>query len=199
MPPLKNDDTSSLSHTKWNCQYHIVFTPKYRRKAIYAKLRSDIGKYLRRLCEYKGVEIVEAHAMPDHIHMLVKIPPKMAVSSFMGYLKGKSSLMIFDEHANLKYNYGSRHFWSEGYYVSTVGLNNKTIVNYIKNQELEDQLKDKKSIKEYKERLRVSKSDKENWAIKNTPKSGWPVTSLEGDAKNHALKTWIFIVIIIFT
>ena len=193
MPPLKNDDTSSLSHTKWNCQYHIVFTPKYRRKAIYAKLRSDIGKYLRRLCEYKGVEIVEAHAMPDHIHMLVKIPPKMAVSSFMGYLKGKSSLMIFDEHANLKYNYGSRHFWSEGYYVSTVGLNKKTIVNYIKNQELEDQLKDKKSIKEYKERLRVSKSDKGNWAIKNTPKSGWPVTSLEGDAKNHALKTWIFI------
>ena len=193
MPPLKNDDTSSLSHTKWNCQYHIVFTPKYRRKAIYAKLRSDIGKYLRRLCEYKGVEIVEAHAMPDHIHMLVKIPPKMAVSSFMGYLKGKSSLMIFDEHANLKYNYGSRHFWSEGYYVSTVGLNKKTIVNYIKNQELEDQLEDKRSLKEYKERLRVSKSDKGNWAIKNTPKSGWPVTSLEGDAKNHALKTWIFI------
>ena len=113
--PHKNDDTSSLSHTKWNCQYHIVFTPKYRRKAIYAKLRADIGKYLRRLCEYKGVEIVEAQACSDHIHMLVKIPPKMSVSSFMGYLKGKSSLMIFDEHANLKYNYGSRHFWSEGY------------------------------------------------------------------------------------
>jgi putative transposase len=100
--PKRNDDTSSLSHTKWNCQYHIVFTPKYRRKAIYGKLRADIGKYLRRLCEYKGVEIVEAHAMSDHIHMLVKIPPKIAVSSFMGYLKGKSSLIIFDEHANLK-------------------------------------------------------------------------------------------------
>ena len=147
----KNDDTSSLSHTKWNCQYHIVFTPKYRRKAIYAKLRSDIGKYIRRLCEYKGVEIVEAHAMADHIHMLVKIPPKISVSSFMGYLKGKSSLMIFDEHANLKYNYGNRHFWSEGYYVSTVGLNKKTVENYIRNQELEDQIADKKSIKEYKD------------------------------------------------
>ena len=137
MSKIKNDDTSSLSHTKWNCQYHIVFTPKYRRKAIYAKLRTDIGKYLRRLCEYKGVEIVEAHAMADHIHMLVKIPPKMA--------------MIFDEHANLKYNYGSRHFWSEGYYVSTVGLNKKVIINYIKNQELEDQLEDKRSLKEYKD------------------------------------------------
>ena len=151
MPPLKNDGTSSLSHTKWNCQYHIVFTPKYHRKAISAKLRSDIGKYLGRLCEYNGFEIVEENAMPDHIHMIVKIPPKMAVSSFMGYLKDKSSLMIFDEHANLKYNYGSRHFWSEGYYVSTVGLNKKTIINYIKNQELEDQLEDKRSLKEYKD------------------------------------------------
>lgn len=147
----KNDDESSLSHTKWNCQYHIVFTPKYRRKAIYAKIRTDIGKYIRRLCAYKGVEIVEAHAMPDHIHMLVKIPPKISVSSFMGYLKGKSSLVIFDEHANLKYNYGSRHFWSEGYYVSTVGLNKQTIINYIKNQEIEDQLEDKRSLKEYRD------------------------------------------------
>lgn len=119
---IKNDDESSLSHTKWNCQYHIVFIPKYRRKAIYSKLRSDIGKYLRRLCEYKGAEIVEANACPDHIHMLVKIPPKLSISSFMGYLKGKSSLMIFEEHANLKYNYGNRHFWAQGYYVSTVGL-----------------------------------------------------------------------------
>ena len=151
MPSMKNDDESSLSHTRWNCMYHIVFTPKYRRKAIYAKLRTDIGKYIRRLCEYKEVEIVEAHAMPDHIHMLVKIPPKISVSSFMGYLKGKSSLMIFDEHANLKYNYGSRHFWSEGYYVSTVGLNKETIKKYIQNQELEDQILDKRSVKEYKD------------------------------------------------
>ena len=109
----KNDDESSLSHTRWNCQYHIVFTPKYRRKVIYRKLRRDIGTYLRRLCDYKGVEIIEAQACPDHIHMLVKIPPKISVSSFMGYLKGKSSLMIFEEHANLKYNYGNRYFWQK--------------------------------------------------------------------------------------
>lgn len=101
----RNDDISSLSHTKWNCQYHIVFCPKYRRKVIYHKLRADIGRYLRRLCEYKGVEIVEAHAMSDHIHMLVKIPPKLSVSSFMGYLKGKSSLMIFEKYSNMKYKY----------------------------------------------------------------------------------------------
>ena len=127
----RNDDISSLSHTKWNCQYHIVFCPKYRRKLICHKLRADIGRYLRRLCEYKGVEIVEAHVMSDHIHMLVKIPPKLSVSSFMGYLKGKSSLMIFEEHANMKYKYGNRNFWAEGYFVSTVGLNKKTVENYI--------------------------------------------------------------------
>ena len=141
---LKNDDVSSLSHTKWDCQYHIVFTPKYRRKATYNKLRRDIGKYLRRLCDYKGVEIVEANACPDHIHMLVKIPPKISISSFMGYLKGKSSLMIFEEHANLKYNYGNRYFWAEGYFVSTVGMNKNTIKKYIQNQELEDQIKDRR-------------------------------------------------------
>ena len=148
---IKNDDESSLSHTKWNCQYHIVFIPKYRRKAIYSKLRSDIGKYIRRLCEYKGVEIVEANACPDHIHMLVKIPPKISISSFMGYLKGKSSLMIFEEHANLKYNYGNRHFWAQGYYVSTVGLNKATIKKYIQEQEIEDKVQDKRSLKEYKD------------------------------------------------
>lgn len=148
---FKNDDISSLSHTKWDCQYHIVFTPKYRRKAIYNKLRGNIGKYLRRLCDYKGVEIVEATACSDHIHMLVKIPSKISISSFMGYLKGKSSLMIFEEHANLKYNYGNRHFWAEGYFVSTVGMNKNTIKKYIQNQELEDQIKDKRSLKEYKD------------------------------------------------
>ncbi len=115
---IKNDDESSSSHTRWNCMYHIVFIPKYRRKVIYNKLRRDIGKYIRRLYDYKRVEIAEANACPDHIHMLVKIPPKMSISSFMGYLKGKSSLMIFEEHANLKYNYGNRHFWAQGYYVS---------------------------------------------------------------------------------
>ena len=148
---INNDDMSSLSHTKWNCQYHIVFTPKYRRKVIYNKLRVDIGRYLRRLCDYQDVEIVEANACSDHIHMLVKIPPKLSVSKFMGYLKGKSSLMIFEEHANLKYNYGNRHFWSEGYFVSTVGLNKNTIKKYIQNQEEEDRLLDKRSMKEYKD------------------------------------------------
>lgn len=165
-----NNDESSLSHTRWNCQYHIVFTPKYRRKAIYRKLRRDIGTYLRRLCDYKCVEIVEANACSDHIHMLVKIPPKMSVSSFMGYLKGKSSLMIFEEHANLKYNYGNRHFWAEGYYVSTVGLNKTTIKRYIQNQDLEDQIKDKRSLKDTKTRLRVSNSDKGNWQTKKATK-----------------------------
>ena len=146
-----NDGENSLSHTRWNCTYHIIFAPKYRRKAIYGKLRRDIGRYLRRLCEYKGIEIVEANVCSDHIHMLVKIPPKYSVSSIMGYLKGKSALMIFDEHANLKYNYGNRHFWSEGYYVSTVGLNKNTIKKYIQEQEIEDRILDKRSMKEYKD------------------------------------------------
>ncbi len=123
----KANDDSSLSHTKWSCKYHIVFTPKYRRKAIYGKLRTDIGSILRQLCDYKNVEIIEACAMKEHIHMLLKIPPKLSVSSFMGYLKGKSSLMIFERHANLKYKYGNRHFWSKGYYVSTVGPNTKVV------------------------------------------------------------------------
>lgn len=138
----KNDDKSFLSHTRQNCPYHIVFTSKYRRKVIYRKLRRDIGTYLRRLCDYKGVEIIEAQACPDYIHMLVKVPPKISVSSFMGYLKGKSSLMIFQEHANLKYNYGNRYFLTEGYYVSTVGLNKNTIKRYMQNRYLEDNIKD---------------------------------------------------------
>ena len=143
-----NDDLS-LSHTRWNCKYHIVYIPKYRRKEIYGKLRSEIGKIIRQLCEYKGVEIIEAHAMVDHIHMLVLIPPKISVSGFMGYLKGKSSLMIFERFANLKYKYGNRNFWAKGYYVSTVGLNTKTVQEYIKNQELEDMKEDDLSKKEY--------------------------------------------------
>jgi len=144
-------DESSLSHTKWNCIYHVVFIPKYRRKEIYGKLRSDIGQILRQLCRYKDVEIIEASACSDHIHMCVKIPPKLSVSSFMGYLKGKSSLMIFDKHANLKYKYGNRHFWSKGYYVSTVGLNRATIEKYIREQENDDLLTDKQSVKEYED------------------------------------------------
>ena len=112
---------NSLAHTKWVCKYHIVFTPKYRRKIIYYELRADIQKIIKNLCKWKGVEIIEARACPDHIHMLISIPPKYSVSQIMGYLKGKSSLMIFDRHANLKYKYGNRHFWARGYYVDTVG------------------------------------------------------------------------------
>ena len=118
-------DTNSLSHTKWNCKYHVVFAPKYRIQVIYGKLRLEIGKILRQLCAYKGVEIIEAEACPNHIHMLISIPPKISVSLFMGYLKGKSSLMIFDKFANLKYRYGNRRFWCEGFYVDTVGRNKK--------------------------------------------------------------------------
>lgn len=149
--PIKNDDTNNLSHTRWNCKYHVVFIPKYRRKEIYWKIRTDIGRIIRQLCEYKGVEIVEAHACSDHIHMLVKIPPKIAVSNFMGYLKGKSSLMIFERHANLKYKYGNRNFWAKGYFMSTVGLNAETVKEYIKNQEKEDMMEDNLSTKEYKD------------------------------------------------
>ena len=139
----------SLSHTKWLCKYHIVFTPKYRRKAIYGQYKESIGQILRQLCNYKGVEIVEGHLMPDHIHMLVSIPPKYSVSQFMGYLKGKSSLMIFDKHANLKYKFGNRHFRAEGYYVSTVVLNEATIAKYIREQEAHDIAMDKVTEKEY--------------------------------------------------
>ena len=142
-------DIKSLSHTKWNCKYHIVFAPKYRRQVIYGKIKKDIGIMLRKLCEYKDVEILEANACSDHIHMLVSIPPKISVSNFVGYLKGKSSLMIFDRHANLKYKYGNRHFWCRGYYVDTVGRNKKTIAEYIRTQLQEDVVSDQISLKEY--------------------------------------------------
>jgi len=142
-------DESSLSHTRWDCKYHIVFSPEFRRKVIYGKLKKDIGKILRELCERKEVEIIEANACADHIHMLVKIPPKLSVSSFMGYLKGKSTLIIFERYANLKYKYGNRTFWCKGYYVSTVGLNKEKISKYIKEQQEEDMMKDKMTTKEY--------------------------------------------------
>ena len=142
-------DNSSLAHSKWNCKYHIVFAPKYRRQVIYGKIKADIGRILRELCEHKKVEIIEANACKDHIHMLVSIPPKLSVSQFMGYLKGKSSLMIFDRHANLKYKYGNRQFWCKGYYVDTVGRNKKVIEEYIKNQIQEDLAYEQMSLKEY--------------------------------------------------
>ena len=141
-------DTSSIAHTTWNCKYHIVFAPKYRRQVIYGKIKGDIGQIIRKLCEWKGVEIIEAEACPDHIHLLVSIPPKISVSSFMGYLKGKSSLMIFDKHANLKYRYGNREFWCRGYYVDTVGKNKRAIAEYIRNQLQEDLVYEQMSIKE---------------------------------------------------
>ena len=142
-------DTDSLSHTRWNCKYHIVFAPKYRRQVIYGKIKKDIGLMLRKLCEYKKVEILEAEACRDHIHMLVSIPPKYSVSQIMGYLKGKSSLMIFEKYANMKYKYGNRHFWCRGYYVDTVGRNKKAIEQYIRNQLQEDISTEQLSMKEY--------------------------------------------------
>ena len=142
-------DTDSLAHMKWNCKYHIVFAPKYRRQVIYGKIKADIGIMLRKLCEYKQVEILEAEACKDHIHMLVSIPPKYSVSQIMGYLKGKSSLMIFEKYANMKYKYGNRHFWCRGYYVDTVGRNKKAIAEYIRNQLQEDISYDQMSLVEY--------------------------------------------------
>ena len=142
-------DNDSLAHTTWNCKYHKVFAPKYRRQAIYGQLRVDIGKILRLLCDRKGIEIIEAECCPDHIHMLVKIPPKYSVSEVVGYLKGKSSLIIFDRHAQMKYKYGNRHFWCRGYYVDTVGKNTKKIQEYISTQLQEDIADDQISLKEY--------------------------------------------------
>ena len=147
----KPNDDSSLSHTRWNCKYHIVFIPKYRRKEIFGKIRADIGQILVTLCRYKGVKVLEGYAMVDHVHMLVMIPPKLSVSSFMGYLKGKSSLMIFERHANLKYKYGNRNFWAKGYFVSTVGLKDEVVREYIRNQEMEDMAEDRINSKEYQD------------------------------------------------
>jgi len=141
-------DKNSLAHTSWNCKYHIVFAPKYRRQVIYGELRREIGQILRKLCQQKGIEIHEANACTDHIHMLISIPPKISVAYAVGYLKGKSSLMIFDRHANLKYKYGNRHFWCRGYYVDTVGRNKEAIAKYIRNQLQEDVMQDQISIKE---------------------------------------------------
>ena len=142
-------DVNSLAHTKWECKYHIVFAPKYRRQIIYKKLKADIGKILRELCERKGIEIIAAECCPDHIHMLVRIPPKESVSDIVGYLKGKSALIIVERYANLKYKYGNRHFWCRGYYVDTVGKNTQKIREYINNQLHEDYMTDQISLNEY--------------------------------------------------
>ena len=144
-----NNEIRSRSHSKYRCQYHIVFAPKYRRKEIYGQIKRDIGEILRKLCEQKDVVIIEAEACPDHIHMLVSIPPHISIAQFMGYLKGKSTLMIFDRHAHLKYKYGSRSFWCRGYYVDTVGRNKKAIAGYIRKQLEDDYMAEQISIKEY--------------------------------------------------
>lgn len=145
---MKNE-INHTAHSTYRCEYHIVFAPKYRRKVIYGKLKKDIGEILRKLCNEKKVEIIEAEACVDHIHMLVSIPPYISVSQFVGFLKSKSALMIFDRHANLKYKYGNRSFWCRGYYVDTVGKNEKAIREYIQNQLEEDFASDQLSLKEY--------------------------------------------------
>ena len=155
---MNNKDINSLSHSKWRCHYHVVFAPKYRRQEIYGKIKVDIGKILRQLCDQKGIEIIEAELCPDHVHMLLAIPPKYSVAQVMGYLKGKSSLMIFDRHANMKYKYGNRHFWCRGYYVDTVGRNKKAIEEYIRNQLTEDIANDQISLKEYMDPFTGSKN-----------------------------------------
>ena len=134
----KSDNNFSLAHTTWNCKYHIVFAPKYRRKVFFNQKRLEIGAILRSLCEWKEVEIIEAEVCPDHVHMLVSIPPKLSVSGFMGYLKGKSSILIYQKYANMKFKYRNREFWCRGYYVDTVGKDKKAIQQYIANQLTED-------------------------------------------------------------
>lgn len=146
---MGKNDLNHNAHSTWRLQYHIVFAPKFRRKVIYGQLKADIGVILRKMCEEKGVEIIEAEACPDHIYMLVSIPPYMSVAQFVGFLKGKSTLMIFDRHANLKYKYGSRHFWCRGYYVDTVGKNEKMIAKYIRTQMQEDEMMDQVTMKEF--------------------------------------------------
>ena len=154
---MKNE-VKHLSHSSYRCEYHIVFAPKYRRREIYGKLKADIGEIIRKLCQEKKVEIIEAEACANHIHMLVSIPPYLSIAQFVGFLKGKSSLMIFDRHANLKYKYGSRHFWCRGYYVDTVGKNEKIIREYIRNQLEEDYMQDQVSLKEYMDPFTGSKN-----------------------------------------
>ena len=160
MGKFTETDINSLTHSKWRCQYHVVFAPKYRRQIIYGKIKEDIGKILRQLCDQKGIEIIEAELCPDHVHMLISIPPKYSVAQIMGYLKGKSSLMIFDRHANMKYRYGNRHFWCRGYYVDTVGRNKKAIAEYIRNQLQEDIANDQLTLKEYIDPFTGSKNTK---------------------------------------
>ena len=145
---MSMNDTNSLAHTTWNCKYHIVFAPKYRRKVFFGQKRKEIGTILRSLCEWKQVEIIEAEVCPDHIHMLIKIPPKLSVASFVGFLKGKSSILIYQKFANMKFKYRNREFWCRGYYVDTAGKNDIKIKEYIANQLKEDKLVEQMTIQE---------------------------------------------------
>ena len=159
-------DTNSIAHTTWNCKYHIVFAPKYRRQVIYGKIKGDIGQIIRKLCEWKGVEIIEAEACPDHIHMLVSIPPKISVSSFMGYLKGKSSLMIFQRWGNMKFAYRNREFWCRGYYVDTAGKNTAAIKEYIAKQLEEDKKAEQLSIPDPRDPIQwVASNIMRDWQV----------------------------------
>ena len=155
---MEKNTVNHSAHSEWRCQYYIVFAPKYRRKVIYQELRKDIGGIFRKLCSEMKVEIIEAEACMDHIHMLVSIPPYLSIAQFVGRLKSKSTLMIFDRHANLKYKYGSRSFWCRGYYVDTVGKNAKIIKEYIKNQLEEDYTSDQIPLKEYMDQFTGSKN-----------------------------------------
>ena len=159
------NNINNLSHSKWRCQYHIVFAPKYRRKEIYGKLKADIGQILRKLCEWKGVEIIEGEVCPDHIHILVSIPPKMSVSVFMGYLKGKSATIIFQKYGNMKFAYRNREFWCKGYYVDTVGKNTKAIQEYVANQLKVDKQADQLSIFDPRDPLTGSKKPMHDWQV----------------------------------
>lgn len=141
-----SSDLKSLAHTKWNCKYHVVFAPKYRRRVFYGEKRRAIGEILRKLCEWKGITIVEAECCPDHIHMLLEIAPKMSVAGVVGYLKGKSSLMIYEQFGNLKFKYRNRQFWCRGYYVDTAGKNTQKIAAYIRQQLEEDKMGDQLSF-----------------------------------------------------
>ena len=163
------DNTNSLAHTKWNCKYHIVFAPKYRRKVFFGEKKVEIGKILRQLCEWKGIKIIEAEICPDHVHMLLEIPPKIAVSSFMGYLKGKSSLMLYEQFGDLKFKYRSREFWCRGFYVDTVGKNTAKIQDYIKKQLDRDKLGDQLSLPYQEARLRAASNRNANVRSYNAP------------------------------
>ena len=195
----QNNVNNSLAHTKWNCKYHVVFAPKYRRKVFYGEKKEAIRDIIRTLCQWKGVEIIEGEVCPDHIHLLLSIPPKISVSSFMGYLKGKSSLMIFQKYGNMKFAYRNREFWCKGYYVDTVGKNTKAIQEYISNQLKVDRENDQLSIFDPRDPFTGSKKKMHGWQANKKHTCVLPVKiGLCPKMKNHRLCRWIFISAVIF-